>query len=38
VGLPPLQSSGACPTTYRPPARTGFLRRLNPSIWIGQAF
>ena len=38
VGAPPVQASGACPATYRPPARTGFLRRLNPSIWIGQAF
>jgi outer membrane protein insertion porin family len=37
-GQPPVQSAGACPATYRPPARTGFLRRLNPSIWIGQAF
>lgn len=38
AGAPPVQASGACPATYRPPARTGFLRRLNPSIWIGQAF
>ncbi len=35
---PPEQASGACPTTFRPAQRTGFLRRLNPSIWIGQAF
>ncbi len=35
---PPQQSSGACPTTFRPAQRAGFLRRLNPSIWIGQAF
>ncbi len=35
---PPLQSSGACPTSFRPAQRPGFLRRLNPSIWIGQAF
>jgi outer membrane protein insertion porin family/translocation and assembly module TamA len=38
VGAPPVQAPGACPTTYRPPQRLGFLRRLNPSIWIGQAF
>jgi outer membrane protein assembly factor BamA len=38
AGQPPLQSGGACPATFRPPARRGFLRRLNPSIWIGQAF
>ncbi len=38
IGQPPLQASGPCPTTYRPPQRAGFLRRLNPSIWIGQAF
>ena len=32
-------SSGAsCPPTYRPPSGGSFLRRLNPSIWIGQAF
>jgi hypothetical protein len=35
---PPVQASGACPTTFRPAQRPGFLRRLNPSIWIGQAF
>ncbi len=35
---PPQQSSGACPTTFIPAQRAGFLRRLNPSIWIGQAF
>jgi outer membrane protein assembly complex protein YaeT len=38
AGAPPVQAAGQCPTTYRPPARSGFLRRLNPSIWIGQAF
>jgi outer membrane protein insertion porin family/translocation and assembly module TamA len=38
LGAPPVQASGPCPTTYRPPARPGFFRRLNPSIWIGQAF
>jgi outer membrane protein insertion porin family/translocation and assembly module TamA len=35
---PPGQAPGLCPATFRPAARTGFLRRLNPSIWIGQAF
>ncbi len=38
AGAPPVQKSGACPTTFRPAQRSGFLRRLNPSIWIGQAF
>jgi hypothetical protein len=38
AGAPPVQMSGACPTTFRPAQRPGFLRRLNPSIWIGQAF
>jgi outer membrane protein insertion porin family/translocation and assembly module TamA len=33
-----LQASGPCPDSFRPPVRNGFLRRLNPSIWIGQAF
>ncbi len=35
---PPMQASGSCPATFRPPYRHGFLGRLNPSIWIGQAF
>ncbi|MEO7995924.1 MAG: BamA/TamA family outer membrane protein [Gemmatimonadaceae bacterium] len=34
----PSQASGACPATFRPPGNSGFLRRINPSIWIGQAF
>jgi outer membrane protein assembly factor BamA len=38
VTAPPIQAAGACPTTFRPAQRPGFLRRLNPSIWIGQAF
>jgi outer membrane protein assembly factor BamA len=38
TGAPPAQATGLCPATFRPAARTGFLRRLNPSIWIGQAF
>ena len=43
--LPPLpgdvydrQGSGRCPAEFRPRPARGFLRRLNPSIWIGQAF
>ncbi len=31
-------SGRGCPPTYRPPSSSSFLRRLNPSIWIGQAF
>jgi outer membrane protein insertion porin family/translocation and assembly module TamA len=27
-----------CPTEFRPEPARGFFRRLNPSIWIGQAF
>ena len=37
-GAPPAQESGACPASFRPLRAPGFLRRLNPSIWIGQAF
>ena len=32
------QAAGRCPATYRPPTSRGVFRRLNPSIWIGQAF
>jgi len=35
---PPVQDAGACPASFRPERRTGLLGRLNPSIWIGQAF
>lgn len=35
---PWVQDAGACPTTFRPIRRNGLLGRLNPSIWIGQAF
>ncbi|MEO7521313.1 MAG: BamA/TamA family outer membrane protein [Gemmatimonas sp.] len=38
AGAPPSQVAGPCPGTFRPDRSTGFLRRLNPSIWIGQAF
>lgn len=37
-GVPPSQEVGVCPQSYRPSRSTGFLSRLNPSIWIGQAF
>lgn len=37
-GQPAVQTAGSCPATYRPTRRSGFFRRLNPSIWIGQAF
>ncbi len=37
-GGPARQDAGRCPATYRPPSSRGFFRRLNPSIWIGQAF
>ncbi|MGV3710981.1 MAG: BamA/OMP85 family outer membrane protein [Gemmatimonas sp.] len=33
-----VQASGPCPATFPPPGNKGFLRRFNPSIWIGQAF
>jgi outer membrane protein assembly complex protein YaeT len=33
-----VQAAGACPATFAPPGNKGFLRRFNPSIWIGQAF
>ena len=38
TAVPPVQESGACAATFRPTRGSGFLRRLNPSIWIGQAF
>ena len=38
TGAPPAQDPGACPASFRPERRTGLLGRLNPSIWIGQAF
>jgi outer membrane protein insertion porin family/translocation and assembly module TamA len=37
-GGPPVQETGPCPATYRPSRRPGLLGRINPSIWIGQAF
>jgi outer membrane protein assembly complex protein YaeT len=38
AGAPPVQASGSCPNSFRPGRGNGFARRLNPSIWIGQAF
>jgi len=38
TGAPPEQEAGGCPNSFRPVRGAGFLRRLNPSIWIGQAF
>jgi outer membrane protein insertion porin family/translocation and assembly module TamA len=37
-GQPAAQAAGSCPASYRPDRRAGVLGRLNPSIWIGQAF
>jgi outer membrane protein insertion porin family/translocation and assembly module TamA len=36
--VPGVQDAGRCPSTFRPPRGGGFFNRLNPSIWIGQAF
>ena len=38
TGAPPVQDAGGCPSSFRPIRGAGFLKRLNPSIWIGQAF
>ena len=38
ASAPRSQDAGPCPSTFRPDRSAGFLRRLNPSIWIGQAF
>ncbi|MCA0375074.1 MAG: BamA/TamA family outer membrane protein [Gemmatimonadetes bacterium] len=38
TGAPPVQEAGRCPATFRPLRGNGLLGRLNPSIWIGQAF
>ncbi len=37
-GAPAVQDAGPCPASFRPDRRAGLLGRLNPSIWIGQAF
>ncbi len=33
-----VPAGSSCPTDFRPQPSRGFLKRLNPSIWIGQAF
>lgn len=38
LGQPPVQAAGSCPSTFRPTRRPGLFGRINPSIWIGQAF
>ncbi|WP_434479882.1 BamA/TamA family outer membrane protein [Gemmatimonas sp.] len=38
AGQPPVQTAGSCPSSFRPSRRPGLLGRINPSIWIGQAF
>jgi outer membrane protein insertion porin family/translocation and assembly module TamA len=35
---PGRQAEGRCDPAFRPSRAQGFFRRLNPSIWIGQAF
>lgn len=35
---PRVQEAGPCTSSYRPARSRSFLSRLNPSIWIGQAF
>lgn len=35
---PAPQRAGSCPASYRPAEARNFLQRLNPSIWIGNAF
>ena len=37
AGLP-HQTSGSCPASFQPSVPRHFLSRLNPSIWIGNAF
>jgi outer membrane protein assembly complex protein YaeT len=34
----PTQAAGVCPATFRSATSNSFFRRINPSIWIGQAF
>ena len=34
----PTQAAGTCPATFRPSRQTGFFRRLNWNVWIGNAF
>lgn len=37
-GAPGVQARGRCDDGYRPPRGSGLFSRLNPSIWIGNAF
>jgi hypothetical protein len=37
-GSAPVQSAGTCAADFQPPGSRGFLRRLNWSFGIGQAF
>ena len=34
----PKEGAGSCPPTFQPATERGFFKRLNPSIWIGNAF
>jgi outer membrane protein insertion porin family/translocation and assembly module TamA len=36
--LPTQAATSPCPATFQPAPERGFFRRLNPSIWIGNAF
>ncbi len=38
AGPLPTQAGAPCPATFQPSTPRGFFRRLNPSIWIGNAF
>ncbi|HKS06410.1 MAG TPA: BamA/TamA family outer membrane protein [Gemmatimonadaceae bacterium] len=38
IGGTPVQATGACPATFQPPQRRGFLRKLNLVLAIGHAF
>jgi outer membrane protein assembly factor BamA len=38
AGAPLAQDAGSCPASFRPLRGNGVFSRLNPSIWIGQAF
>lgn len=37
-GRPPTQETGACIADFRPPTSSGFLRKLNLTFGIGQAY
>jgi outer membrane protein assembly factor BamA len=38
TGLAQQEETGSCPATFQPSTPRNFFRRLNPSIWIGNAF